>query len=355
MSNLPSFQDHRPAPTRHKGLEYPFGERVPATGELLPVADGVWWIRLPLGGPLGHINVWAVEDEDGVALVDTGVPSDPCKDAWRSILAGPLSGKRISRVVCTHLHPDHVGLAGWLCKKHDVQLWMTRGEYLTARLLAADARPEPPAEAVAVQRAAGWSDEQIERQRAKGWSMFARAVHRMPEGYVRVHEGDRIGPWRAVIGSGHSPEHLCLIDETRGVMIAGDQVLPRISSIVATNILEPEGDPLGEWLQSIARFRAELPGDLTVLPAHGSVFTGLHPRLDALAEGHRRSLDRLVARLKDRPARVVDLFGLMFARAIDDKLLGMATGETLAHLHHLRRHGLVAAELADGVAWWRAI
>lgn len=348
-----SLRDHRSAPTRHKGLDYPFGERVPDTGELLRVADGVGWIRLPLGGPLGHINVWAAEDgDDGVALIDTGVPSDTCKAAWRAIFAGPLEGRRISRVICTHLHPDHIGLAGWLTTKHQVPLWMTRGEYLTARLLVADARPEPPVEVVAQWRGAGWTDDQIEAAKSRGWGSFARAVHRMPEGFVRVKDGDRLGRWRAVIGSGHSPEHLCLIDETAGVMISGDQVLPRISSIVAVTTLEPEGDPLGEWLQSIAKLRAELPGDLLVLPAHGAVFRGLHARLDALADGHKTSLDRLEARLREAPRRAVDCFGVMFARAIDDKLLGMATGETLAHLRHLEQAGRVAREDRDGVWWW---
>lgn len=353
MTAARPIEDHRAAPTRHKGLDYPFGERVPETGELLRVADGIGWIRLPLGGPLGHINVWAAEDEDdGVALIDTGVPSDTCKAAWRSIFAGPLDGRRISRVICTHLHPDHIGLAGWLTTKHQVSLWMTRGEYLTARLLVADARPEPPAEAVALWRGAGWTDEQIAAAKARGWGNFARAVHRMPEGHVRVRDGDRLGRWRAVIGSGHSPEHLCLVDETAGVMISGDQVLPRISSIVAVTTLEPDGDPLGEWMASIAKLRAELPGDLLVLPAHGAVFRGLHARLDALADGHRTSLDRLEARLREAPRRAVECFGVMFARAIDDKLLGMATGETLAHLRHLELTGRAVRENRDGVWWW---
>jgi glyoxylase-like metal-dependent hydrolase (beta-lactamase superfamily II) len=348
----PRFPEHRPAATRHKGLTYPFGDQVPATGEVLRVADGIDWIRLPLGGPLGHINVWAAAEDGGQALIDTGVPSDPCKAAWRSLFAGALAGRPVTRVICTHLHPDHVGLAGWLCRKHGVELWMTRGEYLTARLLAVDARAEPPEDAVRLWRGAGWSAAQIDQQKAKGWGMFAAAVHRLPEGYRRVSAGDRLGRWRAVIGSGHSPEHLCLVDEDRGVMIAGDQVLPRISSIVSVSILEPGGDPLGEWLASIARLRAELPGDLLVLPAHGAVFTGLHARLDALADGHVRSLDRLRARLAEGPARAVDLFGLMFARRIDDALLGMATGETLAHLRHLEGQGAVAREARDGVWWW---
>ena len=153
------------------------------------------------------------------------------------------------------------------------------------------------------------------------------------------------GP-QLTIGSGPGPG-------SGGLMIAGDQVLPRISSNVSLTMLEPDGDPLGEWLDSLARFRAELPGDLLVLPAHGSPFTGLHARLDALIEGHEKQLARLEDRLAEAPRRAVDCFGVMFARSIDDKLLGMATGETLAHLRYLERRCRAVREERDGVWWWR--
>ena len=352
MSRAPQLEltDHHSGPVRHRGLDYPFGERVPEPGETIEIAPGIEWVRLPVPGPLKHINVWLVAEEGGVAVVDTGLPLDACKEAWRSVLAG----RHVTRVIVTHMHPDHLGLAGWLTAKFGVRLWMTRGEYLTARLLVADARPEPPQEVVAMWRGAGWSDEQVAAATAKGWGMFARAVHRLPDGFVRVQAGDRLGPWRAVIANGHSPEHLCLVDDARRVMIAGDQVLPRISSNVSLTMLEPEGDPLAEWLGSLARLRAELPGDLLVLPAHGAPFTGLHARLDALIDGHMKQLERLEERLRESPRRAVDCFGVMFARAIDDRLLGMATGETLAHLRWLERRGRAGAEVRDGVWWWRA-
>ena len=356
MSKAPdaSLADHHASRTGHKGIDYPFGERAPEPGELIEVAPGVGWARLPVPGPLKHINVWAVADGDGVALVDTGLPLDASREAWRALFEGALAGRTITRVIVTHMHPDHLGLAGWLTRKFGVRLWMTRGEYLTARMLVADARPEPPEDAVALWRGAGWDDDRIAAAVAKGWSMFARGVHRMPDGYVRVRNGDRLGDWRAVVGSGHSPEHLCLVDDARGVMISGDQVLPRISSIVSVSITEPDADPLAEWLESLARFRAELPADLLVLPAHGSPFTGLHARLEALIAGHEKQLARLEERLRAAPRRAVDCFGVMFARAITPDLLGMATGETLAHLIHLEKRGRAAREDRDGVWWWRA-
>jgi glyoxylase-like metal-dependent hydrolase (beta-lactamase superfamily II) len=342
--------DHHGSPTHHRGLDYPFGDRAPGPGETIEVAAGVEWVQLPVPGPLKHINVWLVAEAGGHAIVDTGLPLDACKDAWRTV----LEGRTITRVIVTHMHPDHLGLAGWLTAKFGVRLWMTRGEYLTARLLVADARERPPEPVIAMWRGAGWSEAQVDAAVTKGWGQFARGLHRLPDGYVRVQAGDRLDRWRAVIGSGHCPEHLCLVDDEARVMIAGDQVLPRISSNVSLTMIEPDGDPLGEWLESLERFRAELPGDLLVLPAHGSPFTGLHTRLEALIEGHVKQLERLEDRLRESPRRPVDCFGVMFARAIDDKLLGMATGETLAHLRWLERRRRARCEVRDGVWWWSA-
>ncbi|QAY75925.1 MBL fold metallo-hydrolase [Sphingosinicella sp. BN140058] len=344
-------------PYTHKQLTYPLGRRVPDGGDLIPIAPGIGWARLPVPGSLKHINIWVLEDGDGVALVDTGLDIPECREAWEALLGGPLAGRAITRVIVTHFHPDHVGLAGWLCERFAVPLWMTRGEWLYARMLAIDVRDAPPPEAESFWRAAGWDEERIAAERARGWGRFASVVSPVPVGFVRIADGDsvRIGDrtWRAVIGSGHCPEHLCLVDEDAKVLIAGDQVLPKITSNVSLGLSEPEADPLGEWLASIEKMRA-LSGDLLVLPSHGEPFTGLHARLDALEFGHRDRLDALHARLSE-PRRAVDCFGTLFARRIEDKVYGLATGEALAHLRYLEVDGRATREMVDGVAWWRAL
>lgn len=345
-----------PEPTSHRGLTYPLGRRTPGPGELIAIARGVGWARLPVPGSLNHINVWALDDGDGVALVDTGLNIPPARDAWEALFTGPLAGRSITRVIVTHFHPDHVGLAGWLCERFGVRLWMTRGEWAFARMLSLDARPVPPAEQTGYQRAAGWDEERLEAARQKPWNFFASAVSPVPLGIVRMQDGDRIPiggrEWRVVTGNGHSPEHACLVDEAGGVMIAGDQVLPRITSNVSVSLSEPEGDPLGDWLASIDKLR-ELPAELLVLPAHGEPFTGLHTRLGALAAGHRGRLDALHAHLAE-PRRAVDCFRILFGRAIDDSVYGLATGEALAHLRRLEVEGRALREERGGVWWFAA-
>ena len=343
-------------PTSHRGLTYPFGRRAPDEGEMIPVAPGVHWIRLPLPGALGHINVWALDDGEGVALVDTGLDIPQVRAAWEKIFDGPLAGRRVTRVLVTHMHPDHVGLAGWLTERFGVRLWMTRGEWLFARMLTLDARDAPPAEDLAYRRAAGWDDARMAEAETKPWRFFASVVSPVPLSIVRLQDGDEIAmdgrTWRVVTGNGHSPEHACLIDFEGGTMIAGDQVLPRITSNVSLSLSEPEGDPLGDWLTSIDKL-LQLPDDLLVLPAHGEPFTGLHARLAALRDGHRGRLTAMTRRLNE-PKRAVDLFGVLFGRAIDDNVYGLATGEAMAHLRRLEVEGAAVREERDGVFWYRA-
>jgi glyoxylase-like metal-dependent hydrolase (beta-lactamase superfamily II) len=340
----------------HKGLTYPLGRRGPEPGELIDLAPGIGWARLPVPGSLKHINVWALDEGEGVALVDTGLDIAPAREAWEALFAGPLAGRPVTRIVVTHFHPDHIGLAGWLTERFRVALWMTREEWLFARMLTSDVRDSAPAEAVDYWRAAGWSEERIEAEQAKGWGRFASVVSPVPVSFVRMRDGDllEIGgrPWRIVVGNGHCPEHACLVDEAGGAMIAGDQVLPRITSNVSLSLSEPLGDPLGDWLASIAKLR-ELPGDLLVLPSHGEPFTGLHARLDFLRDGHLGRLDALHDHLAE-PRRAADCFPILFGRAIDDSILGLATGEAMAHLRRLEVEGRARRELRHGVAWFEA-
>jgi glyoxylase-like metal-dependent hydrolase (beta-lactamase superfamily II) len=349
----------------HRGLTYPLGRRGPEPGELIAIADGVGWARLPVPGSLKHINVWALDDcapgsapgSGGVALVDTGLDIPPSREAWEALFAGPLAGRPVTRIIVTHFHPDHIGLAGWLTARFDVPLAMTREEWLFARMLTADIRDTPPDQAVSYWRAAGWSEDRIEAERGKGWGRFASVVSPVPVSFERLHDGDllEIGArrWRIVVGSGHCHEHACLVDETDGVMIAGDQVLPRITSNVSLSLSEPMADPLGDWLASIDKLQA-LSDDLLVLPSHGEPFTGLHSRLDALRAGHLDRLEALHDHLAE-PRRAVDCFRILFGRAIDDSILGLATGEALAHLRWLEARGKAAREVRDGVAWFRAV
>jgi glyoxylase-like metal-dependent hydrolase (beta-lactamase superfamily II) len=356
MTKRPSFDQSLTdgaAPISARGLTYPLGHFKPEYGVVHPIAEGVGWTRLPIPDFLNHINVWLLDDGDGVAIVDTGLFMDESRAAWVTA----LDNRPITRVFVTHFHPDHVGAAGWLCETHDVPLWMNRTEWLFARMLTADVRDAPPAAAIAQNIAAGWTPEQLAPMKASGWGSYASVVSAPPVGHIPMRDGDviRIGKrdWTVWIGSGHTPEHVCLVDEAGGLMIAGDQVLPKITSNISVSLSEPTGDPLGDWLASIEKFRA-LPDTLLVLPAHGEPFYGLHARLNRLEQGHREGLNRLHAHIAVEPRRAVDCFGMLFKRAIDESLLNLATGEAMAHLRHLEVTGRAQKEVRDGVWYYSA-
>ncbi|MCY1225869.1 Hydroxyacylglutathione hydrolase [compost metagenome] len=339
-------------------LVYPFTE-LPPRGKSIEVADGVHWIRMPLPYSLDHINLWALDDGDGWAVVDTGVRTEETVAVWRELFANSPDTRGLTRVFVTHMHPDHVGMAGWLTRKFGVRLWMTRSEYLMCRVMVSDTGREAPDDAIAFYRRAGWGEAAIETYRTR-FGNFGKHIHPLPDSFRRLRDGEvlRIGAhdWRVVTGNGHSPEHACLYCPDLKVLISGDQILPRISSNVSVSPVEPDADPMADWLASLAKLKREVPDDVLVLPSHNECFRGLHARIDRLQHGQERSLDRLRNALKT-PKRAVDVFTSLFARSIaesDVPLLGMATGESLACLNYLRHRGEIACDIVDdGVAWYR--
>lgn len=336
-------------------LTYPCGAP-PQLGEAVEIAPGVLWLRLALPMALDHVNVFALDDGDGWVLVDTGIDDVPSREGWEAALAGPLRGRPVTRVLCTHMHPDHMGLAGWLCRRSGAPLLMSRQEYLTAAVLLADAGPAPE-EGAAFYRAAGWDEQRIDRWRS-AHGLFGRAVGPPPPSFLRLKEGDALTiggeAWRVVIGAGHSPEHVCLWRAFDDVLIAGDQVLPKISSNVSVWLTEPQADPLGDWMESLDRLEALLPPGILALPGHGDPFRGVPARLRALRRGHEVSLQRLEKTLAE-PRRAIDVFACLFGRPIGEGLIGMATGESLAHLHYLEHRGRARRERDEaGVDWWTA-
>jgi glyoxylase-like metal-dependent hydrolase (beta-lactamase superfamily II) len=356
-TRLPDGQANAPEPRKGAaGPDYPALD-IPAPGEAVQVAEGVLWLRFSLPMALDHVNVWAIRDGEGWVIVDTGLGLPDTIDAWETALAGPLEGRPVTRLICTHMHPDHIGLAGWLCERSGAPLFMSRLEYVTGRMLLADTGPAPESGA-AFYRAAGWSDEQIEGYRTR-YGMFGKAVRPMPPEFTRLSDGDGIeidgDAWRIIVGTGHSPEHVCLLRERDDLFISGDQLLPRISSNISVWPTEPQSDPLKDWLDSLEALKGRIPESALVLPSHGEPFRGAHARLEALLRGHDVALRRLERTLAE-PKRAVDVFPSLFGRAVGEGVLGMATGEAIAHLNYLEAQGRIGRDRdADGVDWWTRI
>jgi len=346
-------------PEIYRGLKYPFGRKPDIRpGKPVEVAPGVFWARFAMPMSLDHINLWLLEDGDGWTIVDTCLDIPSTRETWETIFADFMGGRPVTRVICTHLHPDHVGAAGWLTARFDCDLWMSREEFLMCKALTADTGRPAPEVALRFYRRAGWTEDQLEVYKQR-FGQFGQYVSPLPDSFHRLADQETItiggNYWQLLVGRGHSPEHVSLYCPALKLLISGDQVLPRITPNVSVFPTEPEGDPLREWLASNAAFRDSLPGDLLVLPAHEAPFFGLHHRLGQVIESHNRDLRELFDFLGE-PKRVVDCFPALFKRRIDDTLIGAATGETLAHLNCLlRRRRITRRSDERGVYWYRKI
>lgn len=333
------------------GLRFPW-VAPPAPGETLEVAPGVLWLRMPLPFGLDHINLYLLRHGDGWVAVDTGLNTEQSRAVWEAVLGGVLEGRPLLALICTHFHYDHSGLLGWLGERFRCPVYMTHAEYQA--LHVAPPRSDEP----------DWAFHQFYRQAglaaedSAAFLPMVRAAHfrpRVPSAFRRLREGSvlPIGDrrWQVVLGRGHSPEHACLLSAEDGLLISGDQVLPRITSTVGVNVDEPDGDPLRDWLDSLDRLAA-LPDGLLVLPAHERPFFGLHLRLAQLRAHHRQHLDQTLERCSE-PCTAAELMVELFPRLKSrfDEL--MAIGETLAHTNYLVTEGLLVRETVAGVYRYR--
>lgn len=315
----------------------------PEPGQVQPLLPGLHWIRMPLSFAPWHVNLWLIEDGEGWLAVDAGARGEDALAHWSSIQQTTLAGRPITRLLATHFHPDHVGFAGWLCERHGAALLMPRTEYLLSRFLSLDTDEGMTAQQLGFARAAGCPDSYLAFLASRG-PLYARAVVALPRSYRRIAQDDvlRIGgrDWHVLTGGGHAPEMACLHCPELDVLIAADQILPRISPYIGVSATEPQADPLRDFLESNERLKA-VPDSVLVLPSHGDPFHGLHARIDALAAHHAERLDTLAAALAT-PMTAFAASRVLFPRVKEDRQTGFALGETLAHLNRLVADGRVS-------------
>ncbi len=326
----------------------------PAPGQTVPVAPGILWLRMPLPFALDHINLWLIEEGEGWTIVDTGFASEASRTLWDGVFTGPMGGRAPARLVVTHFHPDHMGLADWLATRFALTMETTLAEWSWGRAMSLLDAQAFNAVGLPFYRATGFDESSLAAAAQRG-NPYSSVVPRVPSAYARLRAGAPLDlggrRWEVIVGEGHSPELAALWCEEIGVLISGDQVLPSISPNVSVWPTEPEADPLALYLASLDRF-GHIPASALVLPSHGIPFRGLHRRLDEMRAHHDARLDETLAACA-RPVTATELIPVLFRRQLDRHQLFFAVGEALAHLHRLRAQGLVAREAgADGVQRW---
>jgi len=338
------------------GIRYPF-EAPPEPGAAVEVAEGVLWMRMPLPMALDHVNVYALDDGDGWTVIDTGFSAPRSRALWETLLAGPLKGKPVRRVLVTHHHPDHVGLAGWF-QERGAELLTTRTAWLFARMLTLDEADRPPPAELAYWRRCGMAADTFDRRAKARPFNFCDFVWPMPLGFTRIQQDDRLEiggrTWDVHIGDGHAPEHATLWSRDDNLVLAGDQILSTISSNLGVYATEPEADPVAEWLESCERLSELARPEHLVLGGHKLPFTGLPFRMAQLIENHHSALDRLHGFLAE-PKAAAACFPALFKRRIGEAEYGLALVEAMAHCLHLWHAGRVTREIREDGAWiWQA-
>ena len=315
------------------------------------MSEGVFGLRLPLPFALDHVNLWLMRDAGDWTLIDTGIDNEPTRKFWSEQLENGIDQRPIERLVATHFHPDHMGLAGWLVERTGADFLATRTEWLLARALSHDTSEAFVETGRRFDHRAGLDSELVE-ERARRGNLYRTRVCAPPSHMSRLKEGDEISiagsPWRVLIGRGHAPEMISFYCRERGLLISADQILQRISPNISVWPAEPDADPLNDYIESLGAFR-DLPETTLVLPSHGQPFEGLHARIDQLIDHHQDRLDRAIDAAGDGRT-AVDIMPALFDRELDAHQLGFALGEALAHLNYLVNQGSLDRSLeADGV------
>jgi len=341
--------------TGSNGLSYPFDNR-PNPGELFEVGPGIFWVRMPLPISLNHINLWMLEEQDGWTLVDTGMATEDTKALWEEIFSTHLNSKPVKQVIVTHMHFDHLGLAGWLVEKWGATLCMSRTEYLSSRVIINEIKSDPPEATVAFFRAAGVEESILDEFKVR-FNNRSDFVSPLPSHYKRLTDNQvlQIGSlqWTVIIVEGHSPEHICLHCKSLNIMIAGDQILPRISPNISVRPDEPGANPLHNFLRSCESLKNRLNKDVLILPSHGDPFYGVHLRLQDMINEHKKGLQDLLE-FCSQPRSVAEVFPILFKSKINIGNMVIAVGEAVANLNYLVSSKELVVDLgSDGIARYK--
>ncbi len=338
------------ASTLTSGLVFPH-PLPPEAGEMVDIAPGIRWLRLALPFALNHVNIYLIDDGDGWAVLDTGVADLRTRTVWMDVITNRLGGRKLTRLILTHFHPDHLGLAGWMTGELGLELWMTTGEYRAGQrarqLLNEDGRR--------VHRGFftrhGMDEATIQAAMGRG-TAYMKMTTGLPDHYNPLVAGQtlRIGgrDFEILTGGGHAPEQAMLLCRADGIFLAADQVLARISPNIGVWPTEPESNPLLHYLTSLAALRESIPDAVLALPAHNLPFFGVHTRIGELQSHHDARCNEIIAACAT-PRTTCEVLPVLFPRLLDAHQIGFAFGEVLAHLNYLNGTGALISASEAGV------
>lgn len=338
-------------------LVYPFAI-TPRPGEITEIRPGILWLRLALPFQLNHVNIYMIEHDGGWAVIDTGIGTDQTKATWDAVLSGPLAGKSITRLIVTHSHPDHIGLAGWLAERFKCPLTMTQTEYFHGLFHQTRRTELQVADQAEFYRRHGINEEGANALLGRGSNYLTRTTG-LPPSFFRVRDGDTLSvgshQFEVLTGGGHALEQMMLLSRSESLFFSADQVLSKISPNVSVWSMEPDANALGLYIDSLIRLARDLPDDVLVLPGHGVPFYGVKTRIKQLQDHHRDRCGDIARAAANNALTASDMVPLIFHRPLDAHQAGFATGEVIAHINYMLSRGeLVRQPSTDGILRFKA-
>jgi glyoxylase-like metal-dependent hydrolase (beta-lactamase superfamily II) len=345
-----------PVQSSAEALRYPW-ENHPGTDKVVEVTTGVLWVRLALPFRLNHVNIYLLADGDGWAMVDAGFGNEESIAAWTALFEGPLKQVQITRLIVTHSHPDHVGLAGWIVERFNCPLFMSQVEYLQSVYHQNRGTEERRNAQRLFLRRHGMDEDLTDKLLGRGQDYLKR-VSILPPSYHRISHGDEISigtrRFKVITGGGHALDQVTLYCAADKLFLSADQVLSKISPNVSVWAVEPEQNSLGEYLASLASLTTTLPYDVLVLPGHGVPFYGLKIRIKQLADHHEERCRLIADACRESAKTSKELVPVVFHKhVLDAHQMGFAAGELIAHVNYMLVEGRLKAELAEGVLQFR--
>lgn len=339
-------------------ITFPYPD-IPGPSQTLEIAPGILWVRMVLPFRLNHVNVYLLEEAGGYAVVDTGLGNTSTIEAWKALLDGPLQGKKITRLIATHCHPDHVGLAGWMAETFNTPLFMSMTEYLLCLSLHKDPGSLAADHYKHFYASNGLDAETVKLVMTQGHG-YLRIVTGLPATFTRLIAGETLDiggrHFEVLTGGGHSPEQIMLYCDADNILLSADQVLSKISPNISVSAVDPHGDPLGIFLRSLRNLKRDMPHNVLVLPGHGVPFFGLHNRVDELIQHHEDRCGDLARACVDKPMSAAELVPVIFHRELDPHQMSFAFTEVMAHINYMvRERQLAWAEPMNGIQRLRTI
>lgn len=335
-----------------EALRYPW-ESHPGPDQVVDLAPGVLWVRMKLPFRLNHVNIYLIADGDGFAMIDSGFGNEETIAAWTLLFEGPLRHVKVTRLIVTHSHPDHVGLAGWIVERFGCPLQMSQVEYLQSIYHQNRGTKERRNAQRLFFRRHGMDESLTDQLLGRGQDYLKR-VSELPPSYRRISHGDEVSigarRFKVITGGGHALDQVMLYCAADKLFLSADQVLSKISPNVSVWAVEPDQNSLGEYLASLASLTTTLPYDALVLPGHGVPFYGLKTRIKQLADHHEERCRLIAEACREVPQTSAQLVPVVFHRhVLDAHQMGFAAGELIAHVNYMLVEGRLTALDSNGV------